>query len=147
METWSLIIAILALLFSAFTYLKHDKKLKDQERKINDYQLKKIEKDDLESKKAAIRGNIIKSPKGHVTLKVYNSGRAAARNIRVEGLEISGLFHNAAGLLPYKLMNPQDYTEITINPLTDSLSIIDLKYIWDDESGKDNEYEQVLTII
>ena len=54
MEIWSLIIAILALLFSAFTYLKHDKKLKDQARKINEYQLKKIEKDDLESKKAAI---------------------------------------------------------------------------------------------
>lgn len=147
MEIWSLIIAILALLFSAFTYLKHDKKLKDQERKINDYQLKKIEKDDLESKKAAIRGNIIKSPKGHVTLKVYNSGRAAARNIRIEGLEIPGLFYNADGLLPYELMNPQDYTEISIMLFNNCFPTIKLKYIWDDESGKDNEYEQVLTVI
>ena len=60
MEVWGLIISILALLASAFTYFKHDKKLKEQERKINEYQLKQIEKEDLESKKAAIRGNIVK---------------------------------------------------------------------------------------
>ena len=32
MEVWGLIISILALLASAFTYFKHDKKLKEQER-------------------------------------------------------------------------------------------------------------------
>ena len=67
MEVWGLIISILALLASAFTYFKHDKKLKEQERKINEYQLKQIEKEDLESKKAAIRGNIVKGLKGKRT--------------------------------------------------------------------------------
>ena len=95
MEIWSLILAILALLFSALTYLKHEKKLNDQARMINEYQLKKIEKDDLESKKAAIRGNIVKGLKGNRTIKVYNSGRAIARNIRIEGLDVEGLFHRA----------------------------------------------------
>lgn len=147
MEIWSLTIAILALLFSAFTYLKHDKKLKDQERKINEYQLKKIEKDDLESKKAAIRGNIIKGLKGNRTLKVYNSGRAIARNIRIEGLDVEGLFHRADEVFPYELMNPKDYTEVNIMLSSNCSPTVKLKYIWDDESGKDNEYEQVLTII
>lgn len=147
MEIWSLIIAILALLFSAFTYFKHDKKLKDQERKINEYQLKKIEKDDLESKKAAIQGNIVKGLKGNRMLKVYNSGRAIARNIRIEGLDVEGLFHRADEIFPYELMNPQDYTEVHIMLFNNCSPTIKLKYIWDDESGKDNEYEQVLTII
>ena len=146
MEAWGLIISILALLASAFTYFKHDKKLKEQERKINEYQLKQIEKEDLESKKAAIRGNIVKGLKGKRTLKVYNSGRAIARNIRIEGLDVEGLFHRADEVFPYELMNPQDYTEVNIMLFNNCAPTIKLKYIWDDESGKNNEFEQVLTL-
>lgn len=146
MEVWGLIISILALLASAFTYFKHDKKLKEQERKINEYQLKQIEKEDLESKKAAIRGNIVKGIKGKRTLKVYNSGRAIARNIRIEGLDVEGLFHRADEVFPYELMNPQDYTEVNIMLFNNCAPTIKLKYIWDDESGKNNEFEQVLTL-
>ena len=146
MEVWGLIISILALLASAFTYFKHDKKLKEQERKINEYQLKQIEKQDLESKKVAIRGNIVKGLKGKGTLKVYNSGRAIARNIRIEGLDVEGLFHRADEVFPYELMNPQDYTEVNIMLFNNCAPTIKLKYIWDDESGKNNEFEQVLTL-
>lgn len=146
MELYSLIISVLALIASIFTYFKHDKKLKEQERKINDYQLKQIEKEDLESKKAAIRGNIVKGLKGGRILKVYNSGRATARNIRVEGLDVNGLFHRADKLFPYELMNPQDYTEVTIHLMMSCPSTIKLKYIWDDEFGNNNKFEQVLTI-
>ena len=146
MEVWGLIISILALLASAFTYFKHDKKLNEQERKINEYQLKQIEKEDLESKKAAIRGNIVKGLKGKRTLKVYNSGRAIARNIRIEGLDVEGLFHRADEVFPYELMNPQDYTEVNIMLFNNCAPTIKLKYIWDDESGKNNEFEQVLTL-
>ena len=127
-------------------FFKHDKKLKEQERKINEYQLKQIEKEDLESKKAAIRGNIVKGLKGKRTLKVYNSGRAIARNIRIEGLDVEGLFHRADEVFPYELMNPQDYTEVNIMLFNNCAPTIKLKYIWDDESGKNNEFEQVLTL-
>lgn len=146
MELYSLIISVLALIASVFTYLRHDKKLKEQERRINEYQLKQIEKEDLESKKAAIRGNIVKGLKGVRTLKVYNSGRATARNIRVEGLDVNGLIHRADELFPYELMNPQDYTEVTIHLVVGCPSTIKLMYIWDDEYGDNNEFEQVLTI-
>lgn len=147
MEVLGLIISILALAASIFTYLKHDKKLKDQERIINEYHLRQIEKEDLESKQAAIRGTIVKGLKsGNRTLKVYNSGRALARNIRIEGLDVAGMFHQANTLFPYELMNPQDYTEVFILLANGYPSTIKLKYIWDDESGKDNEFEQVLTV-
>lgn len=146
MEISSLIISIVALATSAYTYFKHDKKLKGQEQRINDYQLKQIEKENIESKKAAIRGNIIKSLNGKRTLKVYNSGRVVARNIRVDGLEVDGLIHRAKELFPYELMNPQDYTELTIHLVTSHPSTIKLKYTWDDESGENNEFEQILTI-
>lgn len=143
---WSLLLSVLALIASVFTYFKHDKKLKEQERKINEYQLKQIEKEDIESKKATIRGNIIQGFNGKRTLKVYNSGRAAARNVRVEGLDANGLIHRADELFPYELMNPQDYTEVTIHLVVGCPSTIKLKYIWDDEYGDNNNFEQVLTI-
>ena len=146
MELYSLIISVLALIASVFTYLRHDKKLKEQERRINEYQLKQIEKEDLESKKAAIRGNIVKGLKGGRTLKVYNSGHATARNIRVEGLDVNGIFYMRRDLFPYELMNPQDYTELTMHLTCGCPSTIKLKYIWDDEFGDNNEFEQVLTI-
>ena len=147
MEVAGLIVSIFALAASVFTYFKHDKKLKDQERKINEYQLRQLETEDIERKKAAIRGNIVKGFRGGSrTLKVYNSGRAIARNIRVDGLDVDGLIHDADKLFPYELMNPQDYTELFIFLDEGRPSTIKLKYIWDDESGKDNEFEQVLTI-
>lgn len=147
MDLWSLVISILALIASCFTYFKHDKKLKEQERKINEYQLKQIEAEVEESKKAVIRGNIVKGEKGSARiLKVYNSGRATARNIRVEGLEVNGVIHRSYDIFPYELMNPQDYTELTIYIAMGYPPTIKLKYIWDDESGVNNEFEQVLTL-
>lgn len=143
---WSLLLSILALIASVFTYFKHDKKLKEQERKINEYQLKQIEKENLENKKAAIRGNIVKGLKGGRTLKVYNSGRATARNIRVEGLDVNGVIHRGGDIFPYELMNPQDYTELTIHLVMGCPSTLKLKYIWDDEFGLNNEFEQILTL-
>ena len=55
---WELIVAIAAfvvslgaLIFSAYTYSKHDKKIKAQEQIINDYQINKIAKENEENKK------------------------------------------------------------------------------------------------
>ena len=131
---------------SVFTYFKHDKKIKAQEQIINDYQINKIAKENEESKKASIRGNIIKGDRGKRTLKVYNCGKAAARNILVEGLDIESLAVMRNGLFPYELMNPQDYTELIICIVKGSPSTIKLKYIWDDDFGQNNEFEQVLTL-
>ena len=150
---WELIVAIAALvvslgalIFSAYTYSKHDKKIKAQEQIINDYQINKIVKENEESKKASIRGNIIKGDRGKRTLKVYNCGKATARNIRVEGLDVDSLVVIGRDLFPYELMNPQDNTELTIWITKDSASIIKLKFVWDDDFGQNNEFEQVLTL-
>lgn len=143
---WELIISCLALGVSVFTYFKHDKKIKAQEQIINDYQINKIAKENEESKKASIRGNIIKGDRGKRTLKVYNCGKATASNIRVEGLDIDSLVVMRNNLFPYELMNPQDYTELIIYIVKGSPSTIKLKYIWDDDFGRNNEFEQVLTL-
>ena len=150
---WELIVAIAAfvvslgaLVFSAYTYSKHDKKIKAQEQIINDYQINKIAKENEEIKKASIRGNIIKGDRGKRTLKVYNCGKATARDIRVEGLDMGSFVVMRNDLFPYELMNPQDYTEVIIWVVKGSPSTIKLKYIWNDDFGQNNEFEQVLTL-
>lgn len=143
---WELIISCLALGVSVFTYFKHDKKIKAQEQIINDYQINKIAKENEESKKASIRGNIIKGDRGKRTLKVYNCGKAAARNIRVEGLKCDGIIIMQENLFPYELMTSLDYTELTMCLLMGYPATIKLKYIWDDDFGLNNEFEQVLTL-
>ena len=50
-----LVISILAILFSLYTYFVHYKKIKEQTKLINDYQLQKIEIESIEEKKAKIR--------------------------------------------------------------------------------------------
>lgn len=150
---WELIVAIAAfvvslgaLVFSAYTYSKHDKKIKAQEQIINDYQINKIKREEEDSRKAYIKGNIYPGSKGKLILKVFNSGKAIARNIRVEGLDVDSLVVIGKDLFPYELMNPQDNTELTIWITKDSASVIKLKYIWDDDFGQNNEFEQVLTL-
>lgn len=150
---WELIVAIAAfvvslgaLIFSAYTYSKHDKKIKAQEQIINDYQINKIKKEDEESRKANIKGNIYPGNKGKLILKVFNSGKAIARNIRVEGLDVDSLIVIGKELLPYELMNPQDNTALTLWITKYSPSTIRLRYIWDDDFGQNNEFEQVLTL-
>ena len=56
-------LSLLAIALTIIVYFKHDKKLKKQEEKRYAYQLKKIDDEESESKKAQIRGNIIKEQK------------------------------------------------------------------------------------
>ncbi len=146
MGTWSFVISVAALLFSGFTFLFYDRKLKRQDAKINEYQLKQLEAAEQDSKKAQIRGNIYPKAKGSRTFKIYNAGQSKATNIRIEGLSDANVIHNGQRIFPYELMNPQDYTELTLHLYMGSPSTLKVKYIWDDESGKDNEFEQVLTL-
>ena len=146
MDFWALIISVINMFGGIVGYFRHDKKLKGQERKINEYQLKQIEKEDLENKKAAIRGNIVKGLQGRITLKIENSGRATAHNIRVEGLNVKGVRLQRKDIFPYELMTPHDYAELSMLLTCNYPSTIKLKYIWDDEFGDNNEFEQVLTI-
>ena len=52
MNILSIILSSLALLFAAYTYLKHDKKIKQQSTLLNTYHLEKIEEEKIEEKKS-----------------------------------------------------------------------------------------------
>ena len=146
MELASLILSIIALLGSLATYIVHDRKIKKQEAKINEYQLAKIKEEEEDSKKAQVCGNIIKYDKGKRVLKVYNKGKAPANNIRIEGID-ENMFFDGTELLPFGLLNPQEAFELTFNIYNINQHILKITIHWDDLSHNDNTFTQQLSLV
>jgi hypothetical protein len=148
---WSLIISILALCLSLITYFVHDIRIKKQERVINDYQLSQINEERQQKKQAAVKANIISKPGGTRIIKVFNSGKAVARNINFKILT-QGNFHtlNSENLFPYELLNPQESTEFTLvifkGSVNGNVDKIKVETTWEDDSSTQNKYEQLLTL-
>lgn len=145
MDIISIALSAFAILLTIIMYFKHDKRLKKQEEKLNAYQLKKNDEEESENKKAQIRGNIVKGNKGSRVLKVFNSGKALARNIRVVYLGDMENIIPRDDHFPYELLNPQDNSEIFLL-LSEGASKLNIKFIWDDDFKKDNEFVQMLTL-
>ena len=143
-----IILSLLAIAGTVFVYFMHDKRLKMQEKKLNDYQLEKIDAEKIENTKAQVRGHIIaKGNKGRRTLKVFNSGKARAQNIRIEWLSgMNKIYYREDSHFPYELLNPQDSTEIELYLVEGLDKTTKIKFMWDDEFANDNEFEQVLTL-
>lgn len=77
------VISALALLLSLYTYFRHDAKIKKQNALINQFQLEKFKKENDSEKKAIIEANVINREKGKRIIKVYNKGKAIAKNVVV----------------------------------------------------------------
>ncbi len=140
----SLIISLLALIGTGYTYIAHDKKLKRQEEHLNLYQIKKIKDEELAERKAFIRANLVKSNKSSI-LKVFNSGKCIARNIDLEINADDDAFLYASNPFPYEFLNPQESTEIHLHATYKAPGKFRIKLIWDDDSKTGNIYEQMIT--
>lgn len=145
MEMASIIISIVALLGSLVTYIIHDHKIKEQEKKINEYQLAKFKEEEEEGKKALISGNIIKIERSQRVLKIYNKGKATATNINIQGLDIREI-ELQDNILPYELLNPQDNAQIKFLIIMNAPSTIKLTYTWDDAYQTGNSSTQILPL-
>lgn len=145
MELASIIISIIALLGSLATYIIHDHKIKEQEKMINEYQLAKYKEEEEENKKALISGNIIKKERGQRVLKIYNKGKATATDINIQGLDIREI-ELQDNILPYELLNPQDYAQIKFLIIMNAPSTIKLTYTWDDAYQTGNSFTQILPL-
>jgi archaellum component FlaF (FlaF/FlaG flagellin family) len=145
MEVISLIIAIMALLFSGITYFAHDRRLKKQEEQINAYHLQKQEEEKTELKKAVVRGNVVKGEKGRRIIKVFNAGKAVARNIDIKLLG-DGEFIGGNNPFPYEFLNPQEGTEMTLFMHMGSPDKLLIELSWIDDFQTNNIHQQMLTL-
>ena len=76
-------ISVLAFGFSLYNYCKHDRKIKEQDELINKFTLEQFEKEKELEKRAIIQASVIKRDKGRREIKVYNKGKATAKNVVV----------------------------------------------------------------
>ena len=147
METAALIIACASLLFTAITFFIYDHRLKKQDRILKDYELKNILATEEDNKKAHIKANIIKGDKANRILKVFNSGKAKASNIRFEFVpENNSFMFYDKEKFPFEFLNPQEGTSCTFMIVKEYAATYKIRLTWDDSFGKDREYEQILTL-
>lgn len=139
-----IIISSSALLLSLYTYLKHDKKIKKQSSLINEFQLTKLKKETESEKKAKIEANIIKGEKGKRTIKVFNKGKALAKNVVVTFLEQPNI---SLTNYPESLdIRPQHAMEITFYAFIGSPDTLQINFEWEDELSKNNKDSQIIQI-
>ena len=143
----SLLISIIALILTVYTYVIHDSKLKKQEHLLNEYQISKITEEQAEGKKAIIRANIVKGASGKRTIKVYNAGKSRAVNVNVSwpsGNDMLHIFNK--DIFPYEFINPQDNTELNVLIANDNVNTVKIRLTWDDDYQSGNIHDQILTL-
>ena len=145
MELIGIVISIIALILTVFTYFKHDIKIKQQERLLNEYQLTKIETEKTDSKKAIIEANVIQIKDGKDKIKVYNKGRSTARNVIVTISDTEGLkvIHNPCPID----IRPQNGIEIIVLLFTNYPDKVKIDFEWDDDFKNKNRDSQLVQLV
>jgi len=142
------VISCLALLWGLFTYCKHDKKIKNQDEIIKQYQIDLIKKQKVDEKKAIIEAHIIKGENYKRIIKVYNKGKSIAKNVNViipdtDNLQIS------SNPCPIDI-RPQNSIEIGIRAFmhkdSKTNNKIVLEYEWTDEYCEFNKDKQTIPL-
>ncbi len=131
----------LGVISGIYAYIRHDKKLKSQEAILNDLQIKQLEKEAANEKKADMKANIIYGHKGTAHIRFVNAGKVDAQNVRIEILssdkDMEGIYlHSDFG--PYDVINPHSHREEKMCLTEGYPAVIYLKIIWDDEFQRNN---------
>ncbi|MGE9310329.1 hypothetical protein ACLOAU_01680 [Niabella sp. CJ426] len=139
------VISAVALLLSLYTYFRHDAKIKKQNALINQFQLERFKKETDSEKKAIIEANVVKSEKGRRIIKVYNKGKATARNVIVT-------FPGETNLIipdyPSSIdIRPQNSIEIIAFAYEGSSgNTLKIDFEWQDDFRLDNKDSQTLQL-
>lgn len=136
-----LILSALGITGGVFAYLRHDRKLKLQEKRLNDLQIRQLQKAEAKELQADIKCNAYRS-KSNSIVKIVNSGPADASNVRVEILDqdtLEGLIFFNKKWSPYDLINATSSVEEKIALCCGHTEYIKLRIVWNDDYCKDRE--------
>ena len=141
----SFLLSLIAIIGTIFTYFKHDRKIKAQEKLINDYQLGKIEEEKIQKRQAVVRASLIAGNKGHRILRIYNKGKATARNVRLIIKDEPDYLY-ATNPFPFPMLNEGEYVNLNIELHKGLPDDISFEILWDDEYKSDNSHEQTVQL-
>jgi len=143
------VLSFLALIISAYSMKKTFDFNKRQEQfievndRLNKKLLEKENEEDIQNKQADISANFYKSGKSDWRLKVFNKGKATARNVRLVVLDDADLLNDRdiARKFPHPILEQYQSVEILAYVHMQSADRTHIKLIWDDPHQNDNEKE------
>lgn len=142
-------VAFISAIFTGFMFYRYDKRLKEQEQKINDFQLKEYAQKEIESKKASLRAEVF-CINGEWKVMIQNEGIAPARNVRLlspdltpEGGRIKIMNEP---ILPYPILNRNDrvYLDLCLMEAHSIKPVVNL--FWDDDYDANRSLTQALCL-
>lgn len=135
-----LILSFLGIVGGVFAYLRHDRKLKSQEKLLKDMQIRQIQKTEDKELQADIKCNVIHGNKGSARIRFVNAGQSDALDVRVQILtpekELDSVLHDE-NWGPYDMINPQSYREERLCLCMGCPDNILVQVTWDDAFQKD----------
>lgn len=153
---YSIIVSTGAALWGIYVYFVHERKLSNQQKRLNEqqellneYQLAKNREEENNKKKALIEASIIGAV-GNRYIVIHNKGLVSAFNIRWESPEIKK--DGTINILipnrdyPIKEISAAQFVRISLNVNYGHQNAYRIKFIWDDESGKDRFQEQSINL-
>jgi len=152
---WQTITAALALLFSVYTFWKTYKlsvkqaELLEDQKRLNRMLVEKEEADARNAKKADLSANLVKVANNNYRVRVFNRGKAPARNVRIDLATQSSdpvpITRDVDSKFPMERLEPQQGVDLIAAVHWDSPSKMPIVLIWDDDTGTDHEKTVYLT--
>lgn len=148
---WQTIAALLALAFSVYTFRqthnlaeKQAELLEDQKR-LNRILVVKEETEAISTRKADVSARMVKELKGS-KVKVFNSGKSVARNIRLIIDDSGNPFQLLnRDIFPLETLEPQQGVDLIAAVYMGSPSKMPITLMWDDDAGSNHEKTVYLT--
>lgn len=129
-------IAASALIVSVVAIWRQ-RKYDEQAKRLNDLLIDKEVAETVAAHKADLSANFVKVGKSSYQFRIFNRGKGAARNIRMEIIEGAKLFatNEIAGKFPYPALQYQQPLNIPIFIHMQSPRRANVLLRWDDEAG------------
>ena len=148
---WQSVVALLALAFSVYTFRrthnlaqKQAELLEDQKR-LNRILVEKEETEAANAKRADVSARMVRELKGS-KVKVFNAGKASARNVRLVFDESSeGVRLLNREIFPLEILEPQQGVNLPAAVYLGSPAKTAITLIWDDGTGDNHEKVVYLT--
>ena len=141
------IIAISSFVFSLFTFLFFEIKIKKQEKVLNDFRIKEYEEAEHEKLCAHLSMETYMRDKDTLFLVIKNNGPSDAYNISIEELDKdSFLFQGITPSFPINLIDSGDSVQLEMNVYCDMPRKTRVLVTWEDDSKRKQMDKVVLPI-
>lgn len=141
------VIAVSALILSGyatwkiFKFNERQESLIESQKKLNDILLEKEASEAVSDKKADLGASFIKLGSNKYRLKIWNKGKASARNVQIEFPERNNILHQSEidEKFPLESLETHQAVELIASVHMGTKRKITIRLIWSDEYDEHNE--------